>query len=645
MAKPYAIEMARLGETFAWATEVDIGALRIAVRTSSENPLRAIGSGGSLTAAHALAQLHQRVTRQVGVVATPLEVTEQSAAPLANWLLSAGGSNVDIMAVTRRLVDQEPRQLALLCGRPDSPLAELARRHPFIDLLLFTLPAGKDGFLATNSLLGFITVLARAYLLEHGHAQEWEAVCGSIAPFLDDRSSQIENWAAMTKSLWTRGTTLILHDVESRVGAIDLESKFTEAAVGNVQIADFRNFAHGRHHWLAKRGDDSAILALYTTAGAELAERTLELLPKEIPVARLVMPNSPMAAMLASVIAALRVTGWAGHARGLDPGRPGVPEFGRKLYHLRPPQELAPKVANLSPRHAVAIHRKAGVSVARLADEGQLTRWQTALDGFRKEISRSVFGAIVLDYDGTLVDTRRRYEAPTSDISSHLIRLLSADIKLAIATGRGASVRRDLRAALPESLWPNVLIGYYNGAELAMLDEVSAPNGQDEPCNELAELALALREQPELAGAAIQSDRKYQITLEARRGLSESRLWDLAHEILLTHNVRDVIVTRSSHSIDIVPQYVSKSNVLDTIRGKIGDGNVLAIGDRGRWPGNDYALLREAFALSVDEVSVDPRTCWNLGQPGQRGLHVTLDYLNALEQCEGGVRFKPGALA
>lgn len=644
MARPYAAEMARLAETFAWASDVDIGALRGAVRTAGGMPLRAVGSGGSLTAAHALAQLHQYVTRQLGVVATPLDVTEPSVAPLANWLLSAGGSNVDILGAARRLANQEPRQLAMVCGKSDSPLSDLARAHPFIDLLLFPPPAGKDGFLATNSLLGFIAVLVRAYLLEHDRAEEWEAVRASISPLLDAESSQIENWAATTEPVWQRSTTLVLHDANSRIGAIDLESKFTEAAVGNLQIADYRNFAHGRHHWLAKRGDASAVLALYSPTGADLAERTLALLPAEIPIARLALPESPMATLLASLIAALRITGWAGRARGLDPGRPGVPDFGRKLYHL-PLRRVAPRrIANLSPRHAAAIQRKAGISAAQLVDSDDLARWREALETFRQRLLGPVFRAIALDYDGTLVDTRHRFDAVTPGIKGQLIRLLGAGVKLAIATGRGASVRRDLQEALPKSLWENVLIGYYNGAEIAALEEDSAPNGKDEPCDELAALALALRNQPELAGAAIQSDRKYQVTLEARQGLSESRLWDLAHEVLLTQGTRNVIVTRSSHSIDIVPQHVSKANVLAAIRSGIDDGAVLAIGDRGRWPGNDYALLREPFALSVDEISVDPSTCWNLGQQGQRGLQVTLEYLDALEPCEGGVRFKADAL-
>lgn len=71
MARPYATEMAKLGETFDWAAAVDIQPLRQAVRTAGLSPLRAVGSGGSFTAAHALAGFHQRFTRRIAAVATP----------------------------------------------------------------------------------------------------------------------------------------------------------------------------------------------------------------------------------------------------------------------------------------------------------------------------------------------------------------------------------------------------------------------------------------------------------------------------------------------------------------------------------------------------------------------------------------------
>ena len=294
------------------------------------------------------AHLHQRLARQLGVAEKPLELAELGAAPLSNWLLSAEGSNVDILGAAERLACEEPRQLAILCGRPGSPLADIGSSHQFIALCLYPPPSGKDGFLATNSLFGFAALLARSYIEEFHDQEEWKAVGSIVEPLLRMDSAETESWMAGTESLWSRHTILALHDANTRIGAIDLESKFSEAALGNLQVADYRNFAHGRHHWLAKRGDDSSVLALFSPSGADLANRTLALLPKNIPASRVALLDGPTAGMLGSLVAALKITGWAGHARGIDPGNPGVPEFGRKIYHLPLRRSAKKTMAGLS---------------------------------------------------------------------------------------------------------------------------------------------------------------------------------------------------------------------------------------------------------------------------------------------------------
>jgi hypothetical protein len=637
--------MASLSETFDWAIRADIGRLRQSVRTAGLSPLRAIGSGGSLTAAHALAAFHQQHTGRLAAVATPLEaVDEPLESSISHWLLSAGGGNVDILAAARALIEREPRQLAIICGREDSPLAVLGQAHAFIDLLIFRPPAGKDGFLATNSLLGFIALLARAYAVEFGADDLWQQAVNLVQEALGSDSDLTAAWKAEVAPLWCRPTTLVLHGPSTRVGAVDLESKFTEAALGNLQLADYRNFAHGRHHWLAKRGEISAVLALVTEADRALAERTLNLLPKDIPQARFFLPGGATATALLSLIAALRICGWAGAARGIDPGQPGVPDFGHKLYNLPLPRSRACTGAAQSPRDAAAIARKAGVTVERLAMTCELDRWQIALNTFRGHLYDARFGGIVFDYDGTLVDTRDRFHPPSEPMRIELVRLLNAGIWMAVATGRGASVRRDLQKCFPASLWSRVLVGYYNGAEIASLNEDGVPDGRDKPCAELVLLAAALRAQPELAESARQTDRPYQITLEAARVLPESRLWDLAQQVILLAGATDVSVTRSSHSIDIVRNGVSKLNVVARLQEKVGAAPLLAIGDRGRWPGNDYQLLRQPYSLGVDEISVDPETCWNLAEPGQRGPAATLDYLHALDGVDGRLLFRNGSL-
>ncbi len=363
MAKPYLTELSKLADTFEWAAGTDIDEIKQVVGATVSSPLRAVGSGGSLTVAHAIASLHQRLTGQLAAVATPLEArAEPLNAGVTTWLMSAGGGNGDILMAARAFIAREPRQLVVLCGRKDGPLVKLCRQHPFVKLLAYPLPSGKDGFLATNSLLGFTVLLTRAYYETFNRKDDWELATKSAMPLLSARSARVSEWRQLVAPLWKRSTILVLHGPATRIGAIDLESKFTEAALGNLQSVDYRNFAHGQHHWLAKRGEESAVLALVTDDDHLLAKRTLALLPSEIPQAQLRFRGPPDAAALGSLVATLHITGWVGVARGIDPGRPGVPEFGRKIYKLSPSLATRGRCPGaLSERDAVATLRKTGL--------------------------------------------------------------------------------------------------------------------------------------------------------------------------------------------------------------------------------------------------------------------------------------------
>ena len=99
-----------------------------------------------------------------------------------------------------------------------------------------------------------------------------------MEPALSPASELVPAGAAEIERLWCQETILVLYGAEGRIGAIDLESKFTEAALGNLHIADYRNFAHGRHHWLAKRGTSSGVLALVAPGDRDFSERKVRLI-------------------------------------------------------------------------------------------------------------------------------------------------------------------------------------------------------------------------------------------------------------------------------------------------------------------------------------------------------------------------------
>jgi len=76
MARPYASEMDRLGDTLAWAATAELKPLQAAVGSAGLSVLRAIGSGGSLTAAHAVAAAHEQFAGRMAAVVTPLEASQ-----------------------------------------------------------------------------------------------------------------------------------------------------------------------------------------------------------------------------------------------------------------------------------------------------------------------------------------------------------------------------------------------------------------------------------------------------------------------------------------------------------------------------------------------------------------------------------------
>ena len=644
MAKPYASEMEQLDKTLDWVCQADISGLVESLKASSDLPMVAIGSGGSLSAAHGLATNHRRFAKKLSNVSTPLEVVREPIdKQTANWLLSAGGRNVDILAAAKALISREPKQLTVITGRDDTKLTGLCRAHPFVDLHIFPPPAGKDGFLATNSLLGFAGLLERAYSSLFGSTKDWDQTISALRSMSDPAFSYHLGLQEHAAPLWKRTTTIVLYGPSTRLGAMDIESKFTEAALGSIQLADFRNFAHGRHHWLAKRGDDSGVLALVAPEDKTLADKTMALLPDDIPQLSLDLPGGG-ATGLASLLAAFKFTGLAGLAQGIDPGRPGVPMFGRKLYKLTPPKTPQPKRPNgLSIGDIVAIERKAKQSVGRLEKSGSLKAWQSHLNEFRDDLMQQTFHALVIDYDGTIVETRSRQDPPDDRILKTLIKMLKANIWVCLATGRGKSARLDLQKCIPNALWDKVLLGYYNGAEVSSLRDDLMPTGEKKTQGELISASELFSANGLMLEIATQEDRNYQITLMASNGYSSDRLHECVVELLSGAGLVELTVVKSGHSIDILAPGVSKLNVADAVRRNTPNASILSIGDSGGLNGNDHELLALPHSLGVDKINADPKTCWNLGSQGQRGPNILAEYLDAIKCIEGSFQFQAGA--
>jgi hypothetical protein len=549
-------------------------------------------------------------------------------------ILSAGGRNPDVLRALQSCIDNEVSRVGVLCGTSRTPLARLARSSEFITPVELSPPIGKDGFLAVNSLLAFAVLLSRLYFEQEDAGVLPDSFCELIGVTRPEELLQTATEGDLN-SLMNRETLIVLYGSDTKPAAVDIESKFTEAALGRIQLADFRNFGHGRHHWLAKRGEESGVLALCSPADLALANRTLELLPAAVPRALARFEQSFVHRQVSALVYAMVFAGGVGKVRGIDPGRPGVPDFGRKIYHLKSRQPR-PKQQVDRWRNSI-VRRKIAAFGLPLGSESISSIFCDAADAEIQKLTSREFGALTLDYDGTMCSVRERFNGPSEAMASHLLPLLDAGVVLGIATGRGKSVRGDLRRVFSTRLWPSVWIAYYNGGEIGRLDDDTVPDSSEEVAPELQAVRASIEADGLLKSLVDLRYRFSQITFTAKRTASIDVLLSFAAAKIKDSGAHGVRAVSSTHSVDIIASGVSKMNLLEHFKKSHlveTTDDILCLGDRGCFPGNDFELLAHRFALSVDEVSADLNSGWNLAPPGSRGTAATLHYLSLLKAKE-----------
>lgn len=637
MGKPYASELQKIKSTFSWASSEEICEISRFVEASYECPLVTVGSGGSLTVAYFASLLHE-MTGSISKTVTPLEVltTDIALDNTCVFLATAGGRNPDIISSFKHIAESEPKDFLAICLRPKSKLSDLAKKYEYVKFIEYSLPSGKDGYLATNSQIAFFTLLSRAYeqALEIKPNQT-----GSIS-FDMDYSDELRQYNLLLE----RESFVVLYGRWGLPAAIDLESKFTEAALGHILLADYRNFAHGRHLWLEKYPEKTGIIALITAEEERIAHRTLNLMPENILTLQLTSTHSGHVGGMELLVKVLYLIKVVGDLRNVDPGKPFVPSFGRKLYRLNVKPQLSKQsdIVNISRDEFIALRRKFGFN--SIYDRKLLDRRVAGLRLYMNKIENATFGSVIFDYDGTLCDPEERYSDMKPELATELIRLLNCGIIIGIATGRGQSVGESLRRLISEDLWHNVLIGYYNGSDIGTLADSNRPN-RDKPLAEsLARIQPVFESDVQLKSVATVEYRPNQITIEPIKPILRNITKRIIFDLVKKPQIHGIQILESGHSFDLIAPNVSKTLLIDACKEASirvnGNDLSLCIGDRGEWPGNDYFLLSGSYSLGVDGLSPNISSCWNVSNAGHKGTQATLDYLQRLNASNGNLKLK-----
>lgn len=636
MGKPFKGELQILPSTVKWAAKQDVTCLsKYLFEENKQTPLVCIGSGGSLSACHYAAQLYQQRNGVLAQAMTPLQLMYAGREIIRGsklLFLSASGKNKDILNAIKYGIKYNEAGMMSLTLRKNNPTEELLEQSPKVLRWCEDIPSEKDGFLATNSLLATFTLLCKAA----GYEKEF-----SNSQILDSLEPLNFELATRPLNLELSGIQnfIVLYGAAGEPVAWDIESKLTEAALGSALLSDYRNFGHGRHHWFDKRGENSAIIALVTPVERELANKTIGCLPKSVPVIYIETELETPEASIDMLLKVFRFVNDLGEARGIDPGKPGVPGYGRVLYNLdyfKLTNRILPNEKTLD----VAVLRKLGIAGR---DNAPLWEYYSeACQRFVRQLNRGKFTTIAFDYDGTLSasdHTSRYTKGLCAEIKDALLPLLENGAQIVVATGRGKSVGESFMNTIDKKYWPQIKVGYYNGAcLLALGDEAKLEEWKSQPFDsELKMLSDELRHR--LPADFIKyelSPRNQQLSIEKVKTASDAEvLYATCREIIWDKQLKNIRVWRSSHSMDIVVYHeVSKLNVIEDPK------TTLCIGDYGTIEGNDYEMLTSRYSLSVDRVSKSAECCWNIAPSGMKGIDATLYYLSRLTVTDGIIKCK-----
>lgn len=621
MGRSYRDELSELRAAQASVPQSVVAKLREQAALAADRGLVVVASGGANVVAEWACHLQRTVFGSSAVAMTPLDYASLvSPVRAVTWFVSAGGRHPDIRQAAAVAEVRGDACCVGFLGHLGTPLGEWLKEKLRADVIEFDLAGKGDGFLATGSVWAMSCALAQAY-------SGWVDSRPLNADVFEKLRAWGEQSALQTARDYAAGCDLVLlHDSWTSLATNDLETRLIETALGNVWSTDLRNFAHGRHFWTAARGGQTSLIAITTPASDTLARPTVALLPDLLPVRAILVPFEGIAGALAALSWSIYLTAEIGKQMDRDPGRPGVPAFGEKLYaggHPYPTRIAMDQVQR-------AIFKK---SPAVQPGSARAKEWEDAYWEAKRRFETAHPPVIVADYDGTLVDSPKRYGPIPSSVGEHIARLVTSGVYFGVATGRGDSVRKELLKVVPEPLWPRVVVGYHNGAVVLGLHE-DVPDLDGEPiAPDLLRASRLLQDELANRGLCELRSRAHQLTVTPAKGLALLGAWRATRECLDRHGLSSIPVWLSSHSIDILGPQCSKLNVVARVAELAGCSSeeVLRLGDRGARPGNDWELLSAPLGFSVGDCSSDMNVCWNLLPPDLHGAAGTAHMLEQIK--------------
>lgn len=606
-ASAFSTKLDELPETIRRIGAVEPSTLTDALRKGGNRLTYSIGSGGSAVACEFLARCRNTLGYAFTVVITP----EAFALDLSGlfeddvWIFSAGGRNADAQAALTSAIARKAKAIHIVTSNAGSELATQAAEHHAVMIHVVDVCGQKDGFLATHSLVGALAAIHiaadRASPYPRGQEAIEELVALADLKFSHGARSEIRN---AFSEFGAEDCLILLADPRLRAAATLLDTSLWEAAICPVQTTDFRNFAHGRHVWPARRSEHTFVISL---AGAESRASWANLLENLPPIrfASLDYQDCGRFQTLRAVFDGFGIVEALGQRIGVDPAKPGPGPTAANIYDART------LLHTVQHRTAPVAHKQ--IEQYRRDDpSGHANDWVVLAGRFQSQLASVDYWALVLDFDGTIIPASDPFACPDPEIVEELIRLLDHGLTLAIATGRGGSLGSALRAVLPSRYWEGILVGYYNGSYLKPL---SADIDEDLPALHPAidQIHGLLARRAGLFHAFKPKNSRVQLSIQ-QVDLVEPQAFIREFQQTRLGGSDELRLVDTGRTFDIVLSSACKTRVLEGLMKATGkaERSILCIGDSGGRSGNDHVLLGHAFGVSVGHVCDRPEACWSL---------------------------------
>jgi hydroxymethylpyrimidine pyrophosphatase-like HAD family hydrolase len=326
-----------------------------------------------------------------------------------------------------------------------------------------------------------------------------------------------------------------------------------------------------------------------------------------------------------------------GNAKGIDPAKPGVADFGRDMYS-DDTLLVASRNLNSSVRQKIwsSRHKRAcAVNPAEL---------KIVFQGKVKRLASREIGAVVMDFDGTVVETENRLAQPRQDIVDEFIRLRDLGIGIGFASGRGGSLGEQLRGIFPHSYLDSILVGYFNGGFiLPASEDIDQKRPSKDP--DIATVTHWLETHSDLLLSREVPRKEIQLTIPHKDIKNpKTFLEDMQQCDLIAQGA--VRVVASGHSYDIIPSASSKLKVIERFQDLIGpDKAVISIGDCGHSEGNDHEFLARDFGISVDHICSEAHGTWSMFGAKLTGPSALQKILSSMiPSTNGGIRIDDSRL-